>query len=82
MYSPAIEALLAKRGLKPNTRVSATLPDGSKFEGLLLPRPDVGDPEALLLKLDNGYNIAVPFAGSSVLPAESEIGRASCRERV
>src|SRR3989338_5820883 len=80
MYSPAIEALLAKRGLKPSTRVSVTLPNGSKFEGLLLPRPDVGDPEALLLKLDSGYNIAVPFAGSDVLPAESAEPRAIAAE--
>ncbi len=70
MYSPVIEAALKKLGLKPNDRIAVSR-DGQTFEGLLLPRPDVGDADALLMKLDSGYNIAVPFAGSSVLPAES-----------
>jgi len=33
--------------------------NGQVIKGVLLPRPDIGDPDVLILKLDNGYNIGI-----------------------
>jgi len=35
--------------------------DGAVLEGVLLPRPQYGDPEVLVIKLANGYNVGVDF---------------------
>lgn len=56
-YSERIKALL--RGASEFSRVKIRLKDGSTLEGLILPRPEVGDPDVLLVKLENGYNAGV-----------------------
>lgn len=42
---------------------------GVVFEGFLLPREDIdlGDPDCLLLKLDNGYNVGVKIGPSAAI---------------
>gem|GEM_PF-4905434 len=35
------------------------LRDGTVLNGVVLPRPGVGDPNVVVLKLDNGYNVGI-----------------------
>lgn len=41
------------------SRVRLKLDDGSVVEGVLLPKPEVGNPEVIVIKLDNGYNVGI-----------------------
>ena len=64
MYSEKIEATLKKAGIKPGDAIKLTTQKGA-FEGVLIPRPDLGDNSILILKLKNGYNIGIRFEGNS-----------------
>ncbi len=57
-YGEVALSLLSRynAGVFDRVRVHA---DGEVIEGILLPRPGYGDPDVLVLKLDNGYNIGV-----------------------
>lgn len=46
-------------GVGEFSRVRIHLKDGSVLEGMILPRPEVGDPDVLLVKLENGYNAGI-----------------------
>jgi len=61
MYSPEIERLLKRLGIKPRDRVRITR-NGETIEGILIPRPDFGDASILVIKLDTGYNMGVRFS--------------------
>ncbi len=63
-YSPALEKELAARKIAAGDRVRV-FSVGREFEGILMPRPDAGDKDALVLKLDSGYNAGVKFDSSS-----------------
>jgi glutamyl-tRNA(Gln) amidotransferase subunit D len=66
MYSREIEALLRRKGIAPGDMISV-VSNRKTFEGILLPRPEFGDNEALVLKLRNGYNIGIRLGvGSKV----------------
>jgi glutamyl-tRNA(Gln) amidotransferase subunit D len=55
MYSKKLLEDLRNKNIEPGDRIR--LVSGSAvFEGLLMPRPDFGDPDIIVLKLDNGYN--------------------------
>jgi len=59
-YSARIQKAL--KGIKVGDRISITR--GSQtYEGLLMPRTEIGDENCIVLKLDNGYNIGVRFEG-------------------
>ena len=60
MYSPEIESLLKSKKIKPGDRVRISSKKGT-YEGLLLPRIEMGDLSAIVLKLDNGYNIGIHY---------------------
>ncbi len=55
MYSQKISSELQRKSIGIGDRVRIVCA-GSSFEGLLMPRPDSGDPDIIVLKLDNGYN--------------------------
>ncbi|RLF08897.1 MAG: Glu-tRNA(Gln) amidotransferase GatDE subunit D, partial [Thermoprotei archaeon] len=57
-YSDKVIELLSKHGVNIFDRVKVLWND-TVVEGVLLPRPEYGDPDTLILKLDNGYNIGV-----------------------
>jgi len=58
-YSKRIEDELKKKGIKIGDRVKV-----GDVEGLLMPSPEItGNPDFLVIKLDNGYNIGVKFKG-------------------
>lgn len=56
-YSDRVKALLGHAEVF--SRIRVRLKDGSTLEGLLLPRPDVGDMDVVVVKLDNGYNAGI-----------------------
>lgn len=59
-YSTAVQKAIKKARLKAGDRVHITK-DKQAFEGLLLPRAELGDPDSVVIKLDNGYNIGIKY---------------------
>lgn len=59
-YSPKIKKALG--GFKIGDRISI-VKDNQTYEGLLMPRGEIGDENCVVLKLDNGYNIGIRFEG-------------------
>jgi len=57
-YSPEIQKAL--KGVRIGERISVTK-GKQKYEGLLMPRTELGDRKAIVLKLDSGYNIGIRF---------------------
>ncbi|PIT85398.1 Glu-tRNA(Gln) amidotransferase GatDE subunit D [Candidatus Micrarchaeota archaeon CG10_big_fil_rev_8_21_14_0_10_59_7] len=65
-YTGVAAALLKKFGAKEGDRVSLKARDGG-FEGILMPRSEIGDGNHLVLKLANGYNVGVYVDGKEKL---------------
>jgi len=40
--------------------------EGRKFEGVLMPRTELGDAEHIVIKLDSGYNIGIHVQGAKI----------------
>ncbi len=59
-YSAKIKKAL--KGINIGDRISITK-DKKTYEGLLMPRSEIGDENCIVLKLDNGYNIGIRFEG-------------------
>ncbi len=71
-YSAQIQAALKKIKADVGDRVKLTKKDSTAYEGLLMPRIELGDRNAVVLKLDSGYNIGLRFeAGSKLEKAKS-----------
>ncbi|MDE1851168.1 MAG: Glu-tRNA(Gln) amidotransferase subunit GatD [Candidatus Micrarchaeota archaeon] len=60
MYSDDIERLLSAGKIKTGDGVSVTF-DGQIIEGVLMPRPDVGDSGILVVKRKDGYNMGIRY---------------------
>lgn len=60
MYSKEIESLLKSKKIEVGDRVIVSK-KGRKYEGILMPRIELGNTSCLILKLDNGYNIGIKF---------------------
>ena len=58
MYSKKVLQELKKGGIDVGDRIKAVSSAGT-YEGLLMPRPYSGDPDIVVIKLDNGYNTGV-----------------------
>lgn len=60
MYSKRVQALFKKRKIDVGDRIR--IARGNRvYEGLLMPRADVGSPDCIVLKLDNGYNVGIEY---------------------
>jgi len=59
-YSDKIKKAL--KGIKIGDRISISK-DDKTYEGLLMPKTELGDENCIVLKLDNGYNIGIRFEG-------------------
>ncbi|OYT55648.1 MAG: Glu-tRNA(Gln) amidotransferase GatDE subunit D [Candidatus Aenigmarchaeota archaeon ex4484_14] len=59
-YSQALKTLIKESGAGVGDRVAVSV-EGESYEGLLMPRPDIGDESCLIIKLDNGYNIGLKY---------------------
>jgi glutamyl-tRNA(Gln) amidotransferase subunit D len=60
LYSPEIESLLKGKKISIGDRIRV-IAGKLVYEGLLMPRIALGDPAAIVVKLDNGYNIGIKF---------------------
>ena len=60
MYSKDVEALLKAKKIKIGDRVKVAK-SGAAYEGLLMPRIELGDTSSIVVKLDNGYNMGIKF---------------------
>lgn len=65
MYSEKAEAFLKKMNISIGDRVAIER-DGSKYEGILMPRIELGDRDILIVKLDSGYNVGFSLGHSKV----------------
>lgn len=65
MYSKEASDAIIRAGAAVGDRISITSQSG-KFEGLLMPRIEAGDPDCITIKLDSGYNIGVSCHGSQI----------------
>ncbi len=63
-YSENVKRVLAEQGISVGDRVLVERPD-SAYEGILMPNHEFSDPEVLIIKLDNGYNIGVRLVPGS-----------------
>ncbi|VVB67951.1 Glutamyl-tRNA(Gln) amidotransferase subunit D [Candidatus Norongarragalina meridionalis] len=76
-YKGISAALLEKHGAKVGDRISFKARDGS-FDGIVMPRAELGDEHHLVLKLVNGYNVGVFVDGTEKLhrfEEQREVGK-------
>ena len=57
-YSPAAQKVLKAAKAAVGDRI-AVKKGNSTYEGLLIPRTELGDKDSIIIKLDNGYNIGI-----------------------
>jgi glutamyl-tRNA(Gln) amidotransferase subunit D len=65
MYSEKVQKALKQRKIKVGDRV-VVKKLGRRTEGLLMPQTGAGDPETLVVKLDNGYNVGIKFKNAGI----------------
>lgn len=71
------EKIAEKAGAKPGDRISITV-EGVERTGLLMPRIDAGSREAVIVKLDNGYNVGFD---AKKITAMKRIGEGTALEK-
>ncbi len=64
MYSKKIQDLLKKAKVGEELSVEK---NGREYNGVLLPNTDFSDPDVLILKLNNGYNIGIRYDRTMIL---------------
>jgi len=60
MYSKEIERILEKKKIRVGDKIRV-LKGKEVYEGILMPRIEMGDTSCLVIKLSNGYNVGVKF---------------------
>jgi len=63
VYSKNISELLAKINANYGDFIKIEK-SGRHYEGILMPPPEIGDSDAIIIKLKNGYNIGVSYDAS------------------
>ncbi len=61
-YSKKLETELLKSKISIGDKISVSK-NGKTYEGILMPRIELGDQNCLVIKLDSGYNIGISFDG-------------------
>ena len=64
-YSQGLAALLESKGIKPGDRIRVSY-GGKAVEGELMPKPEIGDRDVLVVKLDNGYNFGISYKKAEI----------------
>jgi len=83
MYSKEIQKKL--KDLELEIGDSARVKRGDQvYEGILMPKQELGDPDAIVIKLSNGYSLGLKFRGSELekLEGHKRIGFKSSEEKV
>jgi len=78
-YSAKIKKAL--KGINIGDRISITK-DKKTYEGLLMPRSEIGDENCIVLKLDNGYNIGIRFEGKIKIEKSKKAEPRGIREEI
>ncbi len=65
MYSSLVRKALEEAGLSIGARLRYTT-NTRKLEGRLMPRPENGDLNCLVIKLDSGYNVGLSIDGATL----------------
>ncbi len=65
MYSKKILEAINKEDVKIGDRLRI-VKGGTEYEGILMPRPESGDHEILIIKQDDGYNIGLRYSGEKI----------------
>ncbi|MEM0201371.1 MAG: Glu-tRNA(Gln) amidotransferase subunit GatD [Candidatus Micrarchaeaceae archaeon] len=60
MYSDKLEMLFKKNKIEVGDKIKI-INDYKVIEGILMPRPDFGDNNIIVIKLSNGYNIGIKY---------------------
>ena len=60
MYSERVQKVLKRKKIKVGDRIKL-IKNKKSFEGILMPRIELGDKNSLIIKIDNGYNIGLEF---------------------
>jgi len=60
VYSTEVELLLKSKKIKVGDRIRLEKANLT-YDGILMPRIELGDPSVISIKLDNGYNIGIKF---------------------
>lgn len=60
-YPPTIERAMEDEGVEVGDRIKV-VKGNEEYEGILMPRTELGDGKNLVLKLDSGYNIGIEFS--------------------
>jgi glutamyl-tRNA(Gln) amidotransferase subunit D (EC 6.3.5.7) len=68
-YRGRVLEILRQADVKPGDRVRVEK-EGRIYEGILMPRSELGDDRHLVLKLPNGYNIGVSIEGIKLTKLE------------
>ncbi len=63
MYSKKIQNMLKRKRISVGDIIEVKKEE-KRFRGILMPRIDMGDRNALVIKLDNGYNVGLRFSNS------------------
>ncbi|MCC7552693.1 Glu-tRNA(Gln) amidotransferase subunit GatD [Candidatus Micrarchaeota archaeon] len=58
MYSKEIQKMLIKEKIEIGDKILLKQ-NNKEYSGVLMPRPELGDENCLVIKLDNGYNIGI-----------------------
>lgn len=70
-YSKKIQNLFKAKKIDVGDRIIINQ-NKKTFEGLLMPRIEIGDPEAIVIKLDSGYNIGIKYKKGTVVKKTSQ----------
>jgi glutamyl-tRNA(Gln) amidotransferase subunit D len=62
-----VDFFLSKKKLSVGDYIEIELIDGTKYRGIIMPKHGFSDPDILVIKLDNGYNVG--FSVESVVDA-------------
>ena len=83
MYSKKIQDELASLGVEVGDRLRVKS-KGDIYEGILMPKAELGDPNTLVIKLSNGYAVGLNFEGAAIekLEGHREIGFKSREARM
>ena len=65
MYSEFLRRWLSDADIDVYDRIEV-IREGAVYTGLLMPRPETGDPDCLVIKLSNGYNIGIRISKEDV----------------
>ncbi len=75
-YTGEVARVLREVGAEVGDRIRIVKPDGTIYEGLLMPRYALSQKPIIVVKLDNGYNIGVRFEpGTRIEVVEKRRGR-------